>query len=425
MLDTKEIERIIQDQLKIEINEYVSKILSSHDWITSLENTIVSNVQSQILQKLSNVDTVPEIVELVKHNVNDLFDRGQIPGIDQYVELEKINHSVDLAIGKTINTLVDSLGQDSEWVEKIERMINQTVVQRTVSKIASTDINTVIRDRVDENLTTVHQKLMQNFSSNGISDQATACQLTVMDDTTVIENELVANNLRVVGNTYIKDLTVTGSINTDNRSWDTLAEAVGKKTLNQINVEWQDQLIQQVTEKITQQGINFDSVKIQDELLVAGNVLSSTITDTNIQQVGQLKNLQVKGEAHIYNTVSIVNRRLGINTTTPESALSVWDEEVAVIIGKHQAKQAYIGTSRDQSLVIGVNRQPQIEIDVNGLTRVKKLQVGLHKISHDSQVPGWSGTRGDIVFNSSPGPDRVFAWVCLGAHKWQTIKSAE
>jgi hypothetical protein len=76
-------------------------------------------------------------------------------------------------------------------------------------------------------------------------------------------------------------------------------------------------------------------------------------------------------------------------------------------------------------VAIGVNRKPQIELNINGLTTVKKLQVGLHKISHDVQVPGWAGTRGDIVFNANPGPDRVFAWVCLGAHKWQVLKSAE
>ena len=106
-------------------------------------------------------------------------------------------------------------------------------------------------------------------------------------------------------------------------------------------------------------------------------------------------------------------------------ALSIWDEEVSVVIGKNKAKQAYIGTNRDQGLVIGVNRLPQIEIDSAGLTAIKKLQVGLHKISHNTAVPGWSGTRGDIVFNSNPGPDRVFAWVCLGTFKWQTLKSAE
>ena len=119
-----------------------------------------------------------------------------------------------------------------------------------------------------------------------------------------------------------------------------------------------------------------------------------------------------------------MNRRLGINTETPEMALSVWDEEVSVIIGKHKAKQAYIGTSRDSGVAIGVNRVPHIEIDTDGLTTIKKLRVGLHKISHDSLVPGWAGTRGDLVFNTSPGPDKVFAWVCLGAHKWQTLKSA-
>jgi hypothetical protein len=106
-------------------------------------------------------------------------------------------------------------------------------------------------------------------------------------------------------------------------------------------------------------------------------------------------------------------------------ALSVWDEEVSIVIGKNKANEAYIGTNRDQSIAIGVNRKPQIEIGANGLTTIKKLQVGLHKISHDVRVPGWAGTRGDIVLNTNPGPDRVFAWVCLGAHKWQTLKSAE
>jgi hypothetical protein len=336
-----------------------------------------------------------------------------------------IQQMVEQAVQENILSVIDSLTQDPVWLEKIERMINQAVVQRTVSKIASMDINTVIHQRVDENLESVHKKFMQNFSTNGISDQASQIQLTVMDDTVVVENQLVAKNLQIVGNTQVKDLTVTGSINTDNNSWNSLAQEISRRTLHQLDIAWQDQLIDKVTQAIRQKGIDFDSVKIQGEPLISNQALSSAITDSNLQKIGHLKNLTVKGEAHINETVSVVNRRLGINTSTPESALSVWDEEVCVIVGKHKAKQAYIGTSRDQGLSLGVNREPQIEIDASGLTSIKKLQVGLHKISHATQVPGWSGTRGDIVFNSSPGPDRVFAWVCLGAHKWQTIKSAE
>lgn len=336
-----------------------------------------------------------------------------------------IQQMIEQVVEENILNVVNSLTQDSAWLAKIEHMINQAVVQRTAREIASTDINSVIHQRVDENLETVHKKFMQNFSSSGISDRATGIQLTVMNDATVVENELVANHLRVVGTTTVGDLTVTGSINTDNSSWHDLAKEISRRTLQDIDTEWTDRLVRQVADQIKQQGIDFDTVKVQGDYLVAGNKLSSTVTDSNIQRLGPLRDLTVKGETHIYETLSVVNRRVGINTATPESALSVWDEEIAVIIGKHKAKQAFVGTSRDQGLAIGVNRLPQIEIDNNGLTTIKKLQVGLHKISHDSQVPGWSGTRGDLVLNSNPGPDRVFAWVCLGAHKWQSLKSAE
>jgi hypothetical protein len=425
MLNTVEIEQIIQEQINIEVKDYISKTLSSTDWVTSIENKIVQNVQSQILQKLSNIQAVPEIIESIKNSVGDLLEQGKIPGIDQYINAVEVSQAVDLSVEKYINTLVESLGQDPGWVEKIERMINQAVVQRTVAKIASTDINTVIHQRVDENLATVHQKFMKNFTTNGIADQATSLQFTIMDDATVVENRLVAQQLEVVGTTHIGDLTVTGSINTDNRSWNNLAEEIGRRTLNKIEADWRNQLVAQVKDEICQHGIDFDTVKIQGEPLIIGNTLTSAVTDTNIQKLGHLRSLNVKGEAHIYDTVSVVNHRVGINTSAPESALSIWDEEVSVIIGKYKSKQAYVGTSREQGLTLGVNREPQIEIDITGLTRIKKLQVGLHKISHDVQVPGWSGTRGDMVFNANPGADRVFAWVCLGAHKWQTLKSAE
>lgn len=336
-----------------------------------------------------------------------------------------VQQMIEQVVHDNIITVIESLMHDPDWLQKIENLINQAVVQRTVREIASTDINTVIHQRVDENLTGVHARLMKNFASNGIVDQSTTVQLTVMDEATVIENQLVANHLKVVGTTTVGDLSVLGSINTDNHSWNDLAKEIGRRTLEQIDKDWQDKLVEQVVQQIQQQGINFDTVNIQNRPLIDNNTLNPYITNSNIQSLGHLNELHVLGEAQIFNTLSVTNKRLGINTMTPESALSVWDEEVAVIIGKHKNKQAYVGTSRDHSLVLGVNREPQVEIDVSGLTKIKKLQIGVHKISHATQVPGWSGTRGDLVLNSNPGSDRVFAWVCLGAHKWQSLKSAE
>ena len=189
--------------------------------------------------------------------------------------------------------------------------------------------------------------------------------------------------------------------------------------------DWTSGLVQQVTEQIQQNGIEFDQVTVGGQKLIDGNSLSNTITETNIQSVGPLKKLMVSGEAHINETFTVVNRRVGVNTVEPEMALSVWDEEVSVVIGKNKAKQAYVGTNREQGIAIGVNRTPQIEIDTDGLTRIKKLQVGVHRIAHDVKVPGWSGTRGDIVFNANPADDAVFAWVCLGAFKWKPLRSVE
>jgi hypothetical protein len=268
--------------------------------------------------------------------------------------------------------------------------------------------------------------VLANFTSTGIQDQATRCELTVMDDVVVVENCLTAKSVEAVDSIKVQHLVVTGSINTDNHAWSELSSVIGQKTLEHLTTEWNKNLVDQVVKQIQEHGIDFDQVRVAGESVISGNQLTSTITESGLQSVGILKNLTVRGAAHFNNnTVNVLNKRLGINTDAPEMALSVWDEEVSVVVGKNKANEAYIGTNRDQGVAIGVNRKPQIELSTTGLTTVKKLQVGLHKISHDVQVPGWSGTRGDIVFNASPGPDRVFAWVCLGAHKWQVLKSAE
>jgi hypothetical protein len=245
-----------------------------------------------------------------------------------------------------------------------------------------------------------------------------------MDETTVVENQLTAANLDVVGSAIIKDLVVKGSINVDNQSWQSLSSDIASKTLEQLNTSWKETLVQQVSEQIQKNGINFTEINIDGQPLINNNTLSRAITGSNLQTVGTLQSLSVKGEVYLNETAIVKRGRVGINTQEPEMALSVWDEEVSIVAGKHKAKQAYIGTNRDQNMSIGVNRVPYIDIDIDGLTTIKKLRVGLHKISHDGMVPGYAGTRGDIVFNSNPGPNLVFAWVCLGGHKWQTLKSA-
>lgn len=331
-----------------------------------------------------------------------------------------INESVEQVVTESVEQLV----KDPAWLKQVETLVNQAVVHQTLRTLGQLDVNSVIKKRVDETMEMFRDRIGENFRSTGITDMASAVQLTIMDEATVVENQLTTRNLQVVDNATIQNLVVKGSINTDNASWHGLADYISNKTLEKLSEDWKQTLVKQVTVEIQSQGINFDRVKINDELLVDGSRLARHITETSIQKVGTLDTVTVRGESHLNNSLSALNKRVGINTSEPESALSVWDEEVSLVFGKHKLNEAYIGTNRPQGVSIGVNRVPQIEIDMDGLTKVKKLQVASWKISHSTEVPGWSGTRGDIVFNTNPGADGVFGWLCVGGFKWQVLKSA-
>ena len=426
MIDADAITRMVEKQIATTVNEQVLAVLTSDEWITPLEEKILQYTQDRILNKFANSTTMPEIIAAVKDSVAKLFAEGNIPGIAQFVELTQIKIAVDQAIEHFIQIAIEQFSQDPAWQARVERMINQTVVHETMSRLSSIDLNPTIKQRVDENMQQFTDSLLKNFASTGISDLASQCELTVMDGAVVAENSLTSKNLQVIDAAEIQHLVVTGSINTDNQSWSALSADISQRTLDALTDSWQATLIKQVATHIQAQGIEFEQVLLGGEKLLHEGKLSRAITDSNIQSVGTLRTLQVQGEASFNkNTMHVMNKRVGVNTDTPEKALSVWDEEVSIVIGKHQSNQAYVGTNRDQGLVIGTNRQPQIEISADGLTAVRRLQVGAYKIGHDTRVPGWSGTRGDIIFNTDPGADLVFAWQCLGGLRWQAIKGAK
>ena len=142
----------------------------------------------------------------------ELFTTGAIPGLDTYVDQTAIQQAVDRAVENTITSALDNLAHDPLWLDRVEKLINQAVVQRTVASLGSMDVSTVIKQRVDENIERFHSKLLDNFATAGIKDQATSCQLTVMDETTVFENCITAREVDVVGSITVKDLVVKGSI---------------------------------------------------------------------------------------------------------------------------------------------------------------------------------------------------------------------
>lgn len=420
MLDATALQQLVEQQIKQEVTDHIQQSLNDA-WLKSVEDRAIQFIQNRIVMEFANSSAMPELISAVKKSVKELFDSGLIPGLGQYVDYDKLKASVDESLQTLVANAINELTVDPAWLTKIETSVNQTASQRVLAKLSGTDIRPIIKEYITE----VVNSLNTNVFS-GIQSHSKNVELTVLDDHVVVEHQFTADNIEAVNSLIVKNLVVKGNINTDNESWNELADSISKKTFDALNEQWRKDLIKQVRDSISAQGIDFTNIKVDGEPLVDNGRLSIGVVDSNLQSVGALKTLTVLGNTKLNETVSVVKKRLGINTDDPEMALGIWDEEVSVVAGKFKNNIGYIGTGRKQGLVIGINKTPTIEINDTGLTTIKQLQVGLHRFSHGNEVPGYAGTKGDIVFNANPTVDNpVFAWQCLGGYRWKLIKAIE
>lgn len=430
MLDTQSIEILIRDHMRTIVEDRVNAIVSDGRWIQDLENKVIKHVQDRVTVKFNNIESLPDLVATVKNSISSLFDQGRIPGVGDFVNKKTLTSSIDSSVQIIVQDAIDGLMLDQQWLAKIEELVNQTFARKISERLNGFDFNAVIVQQVDSSIDRWYDRLRTKFETAGIKDSATSTQLTVMDGVVVAEGQLASTELLVDRNAYIKGtltvdkLVLQGDINVDNKSWYQLSKHISDKTLETINQQWRDQLVAQVFDRAKTSGIDFQSVSINGSTLIENGELSSNVHSSSLKKVGTLSTLTVSGQTNLSNSLHTMNRRVGINTENPEMALGVWDEEVAINIGKHSQNTAYIGTSRAQSLVLGVNKNAQITVDADGLTTIKQLRVGQFRIGHATEVPGYAGNRGDMVFNSDPKPNQPFAWVCLGSYKWQPLKSA-
>lgn len=338
-----------------------------------------------------------------------------------------IQQALDSAVQTMIQDTLQRLIIDPEWLGKIQRQVDQTMGQRVTERLSGVDITAIIAQQADGSIDRLRQRLREDLALSGMQDQATKVQLTIMDEATVVENCLVSrdadiqNNAKVGGTLSINNLVVRGSINTDNRSWNELSDVIRDRAVAAMTQQWRDDLVKAVIDQARVSGIDFNTVTIQGQPLVADGCLAADIRESSLERVGVLHELEVRGQAGIANTLRVRGGRVGINTDSPEMALSVWDEETNIVAGKLSRDRAWIGTGRHQNLALGVDRDPAIEIDKDGLTTVKKLRVDRFRIGHATDLPGWSGSRGDFMLNSDPKPQAPFAWVCLGGFRWQPL----
>ena len=152
--------------------------------------------------------------------------------------------------------------------------------------------------------------------------------------------------------------------------------------------------------------------------IIEGNTLTTTVLHSNLQSVGVLKDLQTAGETLLSETLYTTSKRVGINTMDPSLALSIWDEEIQIDIGKQSQNTAQISTPRGHSMILGSNGQKNITLTTDGAAVIPKLQIGNMQFSTAAAPPATNDPKGTVVFNENPSLGGPMGWISLGDARW-------
>ena len=176
--------------------------------------------------------------------------------------------------------------------------------------------------------------------------------------------------------------------------------------------------------------------------------LGSTVTKSNLREVGRLRGLIVDGSISVnqYLFYNASTDRLGLGTEEPNAAFSVADEGVEIVLGAREYNKAGIGSynSADLELItdnttritvkaggdidLGNRNNGPIKVAIHGSLGINvgtadprtALHVGgavkfndtLH-LKGDRPPEGGAFKKGDIVWNSEPQQRGYVGWICI------------
>ena len=415
MLKEDAIEKLVKTEVKRQVELQVSQAISSPDWVTELEEKIVDFVQKRITARFSNIQTVPDLVDTVKTSVQDLFEQGFVPNIENMVDSTLLTQVVDQAVENLVSGSVESLLSNQTWVEKIQKQISRETTERLSRAFKDIDIKHKIRDVLVENRELLAGDLNRELE---FADGIVAVKGHLNSDTIGSTGGAdIGGDSTIHGSLVVdRDLVIKGRIATDNRAFRELGTSIKEQALDELKFGFVESVSDTLKADISK-GITIDNVEVNGAPLVNGNSLGLGIKHSGLESVGTLNDLSVG------TVLSAKNTRVGINTSSPTAALSIWDNEITVDIGKRSLNTAQVGTTKAQDLVLVTNNKEQVKIDKDGTTWINKLILGRNRISHGTETPGYSGAKGDLVFNTAYVPGGTFAWLCLGAFRWHELKS--
>lgn len=414
----------------MDINQY------SEQYFKFLTENFVNSITAQISHKV--IDNVTALVN--QYDVKSEIDR-------------KVKETVDNAIASYQTTSLNGMtavaqhmvdqyrSQSQRFLDSLTADIKTKVIDDFKAKVNAIDIgamiheqcNTVVMAAIENNTLKFQDRsipgsavdyssmqiraenilpgIISKFTSTGIEDLSSGCQVTITDQFTILENKLVAQDVEVRG-----QMSFNGSV--DSKFTDHVAGLAVAKIEATYGEGTFDQYVHRVLFKLNEEGLDATKIHVQGGPIVENSSLSNTITNSNLRKVGLLSELEVAGEVLLDDTLYVRSGRIGVNTNEPVHVLDVWDQEVQLVAGKRQKDTVFLGTIKNQALVIGAAGQDQLVLDANGNISLSKVKIG--QVSHSSAA--WQPTDnrqlGEIVWNEQPNIGAPIGWVSLGGARW-------
>ena len=414
----------------MDIDQHVNQIVQNI--ISDITTKVQLQVASIIDQKVSEIVAALDTKSILSDQLGKKIDAqlSQLPINTKSIETQLLskldNLSLNLASQVQTKSLEIATTSINTQVNKIDfREICQAAlsiaIQNQTFTFPNSSIPSSALDSTGLQLSGDHivGGIIKNFGSTGIDDKSTACQLTILDDVTVVENNLLTRDLTVKGTTTIEgDLIVSGTVPESSPMFKNIVESAANNLRAGFNQELFHSFSNSVFTQIKAQGLDLNKITLNGIEVLSGGNLAPTITFSSLQRVGQLSELQVRGESLFADTMYVNNKRVGINTLEPTQALSVWDQEVEIGFGKHANNVGVIGTSRNHSLILSSNAKNNLVLTPDGAVTVTKLNIGNVTLTSASSPPSNDQPQGTIVFNSNPTLGGPLGWVSLGNASW-------
>ena len=412
----------------MDIDNHVSGIVQTiiSQITTQVQQQVAAQIDQKISEIVSNLDTTSILADQLSKKLDARLN--QLPTDSKSIEAQ-----LSLRLDKLSSDLSSRVQTESIRIttESINSQINRidftqicqstllSAIQNQTFKYSDASIPAQAIDPTNWIISgsNIQGGIIKNFGSSGIDDKALTCQLSIFDSVTVVENNLVTKDLTVKGTTTIEgDLNVTGTMPEDS----TLFKNVVRASAGAIKADPTvfQTYVDSVFKQIKDAGLDLNQIKLNGQDIVVGQSLGNNIISSNLQKVGQLQELQVAGESLLSGTLYTTNQRVGVNTIEPAQALSIWDQEIEIGIGKQSSSTAVIGVPRSQTLVLSSNGKNNITLTPDGATTVNRLNMGSMTFSVADMPPHDNQPIGSVVFNSNPNLGGPLGWVSLGEARW-------